>query len=166
MIPHLIHTYQFNLQHIEGLVKDLTDEQMVQQPAGLVNHPMWTLGHLASAANAVAVKGLGLESTFPQEWEQAFKTGGVPSDAASAYPTSKDEILAQLKSQHERVTDELKQTDAEIFSKEFPDENMRKYFPTIGDFLVYLMSAHEGTHIGQLQTWKRAMGLVGGGGDS
>jgi len=64
------------------------------------------------------------------------------------------------------VTDELKQTDAEIFSKEFPDENMRKYFPTIGDFLVYLMSAHEGTHIGQLQTWKRAMGLVGGGGDS
>ena len=111
----------------------------------------------------MAVKGLGLESTFPQEWEQAFKTGGVPSDAASAYPTSKDEILAQLKSQHERVTDELKQTDAEIFSKEFPDENMRKYFPTIGDFLVYLMSAHEGTHIGQLQTWKRAMGLVGGG---
>ena len=82
MIPHLIHTYQFNLQHIEGLVKDLTDEQMVQQPAGLVNHPMWTLGHLASAANAVAVKGLGLESTFPQEWEQAFKTGGVPSDDA------------------------------------------------------------------------------------
>ena len=47
MIPNLIHTYQFNLRHIEGLVKDLTDEQMVQQPAGLVNHPMWTLGHLA-----------------------------------------------------------------------------------------------------------------------
>ena len=46
MIPHLIHTYQFNLQHIEGLVKDLTDEQMVQQPAGLVNHPMLSLIHI------------------------------------------------------------------------------------------------------------------------
>ena len=68
MQEHLIFTYRFNLGHIRSLVKDLTDEQMVAQPHGVVNHPAWTLKHLASSANYVA-KTLGLESTFPPDWE-------------------------------------------------------------------------------------------------
>ena len=89
MIDQLIFTYTFNLEHLEQQVGDLSDDQMVQQPHGLVNHPKWIIGHLASASNYVA-KVLGLESTFPAAWEDPFKTGGVPSGDASIFP-SQDE---------------------------------------------------------------------------
>ena len=157
MREHLLFTFQFNLGHLESLVKDLTAEQMVQQPHGVVNHPAWTLCHLASAANHTGV-ALGLESTFPEDWEAAAKTGGVPSADASAYP-SKEALLAELKKQHERVAEAVANADQAIFAKEYPDEGTRKYFPTIGDFVDYLLSAHEANHIGQVAAWRRAMGL-------
>ena len=162
MLQHLVFTYQFNLQHAKQLVKDLTGEQMVQQPGGLVNHPAWTLGHLASASNMLA-KSFGLESTFPADWEEHFKTGGTPSADGAAFP-SKDEILAELSTQHDRVAAVIKNADPELFEKE-SDEGLREHFPTIGDFAVYLMSAHEGTHIGQIAAWRRAMGLDSGTGN-
>jgi hypothetical protein len=157
MQPHIIFTYTFNLGHLEQLVKDLSDEQMVQQPNGVVSHPAWTLGHLAAASSYVA-KVLGLESTFPADWEERFKTGGVPSADASTFP-SKDAILAELRAQHQCVADAIVKADPAIFSKELPDEGAREHFPTIGDFCSYLMTAHEGNHIGQIAAWRRAMGL-------
>ena len=68
MLKHVIFTFKVNLEHLEKLVQDLTDEQMVQQPHGVVNHPAWTLGHLASDSDIMA-KMLGLDSTFPTDWE-------------------------------------------------------------------------------------------------
>ena len=44
MIQHVIHTYRFNLGFAELLVKDLSPDQMVQQPNGVVNHPAWPSG--------------------------------------------------------------------------------------------------------------------------
>ena len=40
-----------------------------------------------------------------------------------------------------------------------PHEGARKYFPTIGDHVVFLMTSHEMDHLGQLAAWRRAMGL-------
>ena len=163
MREHLLFTYKFNLGHLESLVKDLTDEQMVQQPHGLVNHPAWTLCHLASASNHTGL-ALGLESTFPADWEAAVKPGGVPSADASGYP-SKEALVAELEKQHERVAEAVANADLAAFAKEYPDEKMRKHFPTVGDFVDYLLSAHEANHIGQIAAWRRAMGLVSNGGD-
>ena len=141
MIDQLIFTYKFNLEHLEQEVGDLSDDQMVQQPHGLVNHPKWIIGHLASASNYVA-KVLGLESTFPAAWEDPFKTGGA--------------------SQHERVSAAITQVGPALFGQVFPDEEFRDHFPTTGNFCAYLMTAHEGNHIGQLATWRRAMNLASG----
>ena len=158
MREHLLFTYKFNLGHLESIVKDLTDEQMVQQPHGVVNHPAWTLCHLASASNHTGV-ALGLESTFPADWEAAAKTGGVPVADSLQYP-SKQALLGELKKQHERVAEAVANADPAVFAKEFPDEKTRKVFPKMGDFVDYLLSAHEAGHIGQLAAWRRAMGLA------
>ncbi len=158
MQEHLIFTYRFNLGHIRSLVEDLTDEQMVAQPHGVVNHPAWTLKHLASSANYVA-RWLGLESTFPADWEATPTVDGVPSGDASQYP-SKAELLAELTAQHERVAAALASADPGLFAKEFPDEAMRKYFPLLGDAVNYMLSSHEATHIGQLAAWRRALGIA------
>ena len=158
MLEHLLFTYKFNLGHLESLVKDLTDEQMVQQPHGVVNHPAWTLCHLASSSNFVA-QAFGLESTFPADWDAALKAAKVPSGDAAAYP-SRAALLAELTGQHERVAKAVANADPALFAKEYPDENMRKYFPTIGAMANYMLAAHEGTHIGQVSAWRRAMGLA------
>ena len=156
MREHALFTYRFNLGHIERLVKDLTDEQMVGQPNGVVNHPAWTLRHLASSSNFLATT-LGLESTTPAEWDQGGSPGGAPSGNAADYPT-KAELLAALKAQHERVDAAVSTADPELFAKDAAEE-MRSYFPKVGDLIDYMLTAHEGTHIGQISAWRRAMGL-------
>ncbi len=157
MLDHVIFAYGMNLNSAESLVKDLSPEQMVQQPNGVINHAAWSLGHLAVVSNSLA-KTLGLESTLPEGWGAPFATGGVPSADQSAYP-SKDEIVDALKAQHVRVTEAIKNVDPATLAQPHPNEKMRGHFPTVGDYAIFLMTSHEAGHIGQLAAWRRALGL-------
>lgn len=157
MLRHLVFTYRFNLDRARTLVRDLSDEQMVRQPHGVVNHPAWILGHLAAASNQLA-KMLGLESTFPAAWAETFRSGGVPSGNPADFP-SKDALLAELAAQHKRVAGALTAADPAILEREHPNEGVRKRFPTVGDYAVFLISSHEGSHLGQITAWRRVMGL-------
>ena len=67
MLQHLLNVYAMNLKRLGMHVQDLSDEQMVEQPSGVINHPAWTLGHLAATADNLA-KTFGQESTFPEDW--------------------------------------------------------------------------------------------------
>ena len=157
MLPYVCFTYGFNLNLAKRLVGDLTPEQMCGQPHGVVNHPAWSLGHLAGASVG-ALKALGHEASLPEGWGDTFKTGGIPSGDPSAYP-SKDELLSTLESLHDRVAAAVKAADSATLAAPHPQEGMRKYFPTVGDHVVFLMTSHEMDHLGQLAAWRRAMGL-------
>lgn len=157
MLRHLLFAYQFNLERARTLVRDLSDEQMTRQPHGVVNHPAWLLGHLAATSNQLA-KLLGLESTFPAAWGDTFKSGGTPSGDPADFP-SKDELLAELAAQHERLAQAIETADAAMFEREHPNEGARRRFPTVGDYAVFLITSHEGNHLGQITAWRRAMGL-------
>ncbi len=157
MIQHVTYVYKFNLGFAESLVKDLSPEQMVQQPHGVINHPTWSLGHLANSANSLA-QLLGLESQAQEGWDKTFTTGGTPSADLTIYP-SKDELLAELKKQHARNTEAVQQADPASLAQPHPSEATRKYFPTVGDLVIFLMTAHEMDHLGQVAAWRRAMGL-------
>ena len=41
----------------------------------------------------------------------------------------------------------------------FLSEKRRAHFPTVGDFAIFLMTAHEMDHLGQIAAWRRAMGI-------
>ncbi len=157
MLQHVTYLYGFNLRFARSLVDNLTPEQMVAQPHGVINHPAWTLGHLAMAADSLAVY-LGLERQAPVGWDKTFATGGTPSGERAAYP-SKEELLAALTAQHERNTAAARQADPALFGRPHPDERRRERFPTVGDIAVFLMTSHEMDHLGQLAAWRRAMGL-------
>ena len=157
MLDHVTYLYGFNLEFAERLVKDLSDEQMAAQSGGVINHPAWSLGHLVVAADHLG-QLLGLESNLPEGWSETFKTGGEPSGDASAYP-SKEEILGALKEQHARNTGAVINIDASRFAEPHPDEARRKYFPTVGDMIIFLMTSHEVGHLGQIAAWRRAMDL-------
>ena len=157
MIKHLLFVYEMNLKRAGQLVGDLTDEQMVGQPAGVINHPAWTLGHLGATSDALA-RMLGLPATFPDAWREACKPGGIPSGEAADFPT-KEQLLGQLRAQHERVAGAMADADAGRLQQSTPDR-LSARFPTLGDFAAALMTVHEGNHLGQLAAWRRAMGLA------
>ena len=156
MIQHLLFVYGMNLRRAELLVDDLTDEQMVAQPSGVINHPAWTLGHLGVTSDALAGM-LGLPSTFPDTWKEACRMGSIPSGNAADFP-GKVELLEQLRAQHERVSEAMAAVDAERLQQPTPPR-LRERFPTVGDFAAALMTMHEGHHLGQVAAWRRAMGL-------
>lgn len=157
MIQHLLFAYEMNLKQAVRIVDDVAEEQMAAQPSGLVNHPAWTLGHLGATSDALAGM-LGLPSTFPEAWRDSFRMGGIPSGDGSAYP-SKAELVAHLRAQHERVAQAVAAADAEQLGQPPPNPRLRERFATVGDFAAVLLTNHEANHIGQLATWRRAMGL-------
>ncbi len=156
MIQHLLFVYGMNLKRAGRLVDDLTEEQMVAQPSGVINHPAWTLGHLGATSDALAGM-LGLPSTFPDAWREACRMGSIPSGEAADYP-GKAELLEQLRAQHQRVAEAVAAVDDERLQQPTPPR-LRERFPTIGDFATALMTMHEGHHLGQLAAWRRALGL-------
>ena len=157
MIPQLLHLYGFNLHVARATVRDLTPEQMVAQPHGLVNHPAWSLGHLVMTADGLA-KLLGLAPVAPERWGPIFATGGIPSGEQSLYPP-KDTLVEALASQHARNHAVVEETDPAWFASMNPDPKRRARFPAVGDQVAYLMTSHEMLHLGQLAAWRRAMGL-------
>jgi uncharacterized damage-inducible protein DinB len=157
MNNHVLHTFGLNLMVAELLYKDLSAEQMTQQPHGLINHPAWNLGHLASATHEVC-KLVGIESSLPDGWTESFGAGKPPDPDASKNP-SKEELLTEFRACHERVSQAFPKIDPDTMVETHPDEGTRKYFPTIGDHLIYMMTAHEMDHLGQVAAWRRAMGL-------
>ena len=157
MLDHVTYLYGFNPRYAEILVKDVPAEQMAAQPGGVINHPAWCLGHLAGAAGSLG-QMLGLEPSLPEGWGETFQTGGEPSGDVSAYPT-KEEILGALEAQHARNTEGVRTMDVSRFAEPHPDEQTRKYFPTLGDHIVFMMTSHEMDHLGQIAAWRRAMGL-------
>jgi hypothetical protein len=156
VLQHVLHVYTMNLGFAKRLVGDLSDDQMCAQPHGVVNHPAWSLGHLAVAADA-AGGVLGLSSELPAGWAETFKTGGTPSPDKGLFP-KKDEILRVLEAQHTRVAHALSTADPSVLATP-AHEKRRAHFPTVGDFAIFLMTAHEMDHLGQIAAWRRAMGL-------
>ena len=157
MLEPVLHNYAFGLECTKLLVDDVPDDQMSRQPAGIVNHPAWTLGHFVYASNFAAVL-LGLESTAPRAWTKLFGKGTTPLEDRSKYPT-KDELIAALDRQHARVAEALANADPALFGQPMPNDEFREIMPTIGDGLGYLLVAHEANHLGQLSAWRRAMGM-------
>ena len=134
MLQHLLNAYAMNLKRLGMLVQDLSAEQMVEQPSGVINHPAWTLGHLAATSDNLA-RTLGQESTFPEEWREACSTGGTPSGNAGDFP-AKEQLLEQLGAQHERVAAALAAADEETLAQPLPNPRGRKIFGTVGGYVV------------------------------
>lgn len=157
MMKNILHTYGLNLWYAEALVKDVTPEQLCQQPHGLVNHPAWNLGHLVLSAHQLC-QLLGVESSIPAGWDEKFKAGTPPTSDAKAYP-SKDALLEQHRTFHTRVSEALPRVTQAKLDEPHPVEEMRQYFPTVGAQAIFMVTGHEMDHLGQMAAWRRAMGL-------
>lgn len=157
MLDELLFAYAFNLRNAHHLVRDLTAEQAVAQPAGLVNHVCWSIGHLALASNVVLVE-CGQEMGFPEAWMQRYLPGAAITGVAEDYPPL-GELMSQLESAHERLASFMSTATPALLAEAPKMEMVQRRFSSVGQFAVYAMTAHEGMHLGQICDLRRALGL-------
>jgi hypothetical protein len=153
--------YEFVHGYCHKLADDLDDADLATQPAAGVNHAAWILGHLAIATDG-ALRCLGEPGVCPPDWPKLFGPGSTVVTDRAAYP-SKAELLAVLDAGHARVLEGARKANPERMASQHkaPFEYLRQSLPTVGDLLAHLMTTHFATHLGQLSTWRRLIGMPG-----
>ncbi|MEM1166501.1 MAG: DinB family protein [Planctomycetota bacterium] len=140
-------------------IDPLPDDRLADQPAGIRNHPAWTLGHLSLGID-LGLTLLGAPGVCPDAtWGERMNFGTMPVADRSAYP-SRDELLSTYAKGHEALTGAVREADASAFEAVMPVEDYRSFFPTIGHAIGYFLMCHEQQHLGQLVAWRRAAGLA------
>ena len=157
MLEHILTVGERTLGYAQALVSDIDEEAMCRQPAGLVNHPAWELGHIALVSQFASAL-LGVAPTLPEAWMPLFTIGSQPTDDRAAYPSTA-ELLAAVESRQALLTDAMRNADPSAFEAPTPDEKLRAIFPTVGDLVTSAMTSHIAVHLGQLSAWRKAMGL-------
>jgi hypothetical protein len=135
---------------------DVDESKMNHQPHPRMNTPAWVIGHLCVVAD-YAARMLGQPMTCPKDWHQSYGMGSDP--AKPAVTPTKAELLACLEAQHARVDEVVSRATEEQLAAPHSVEVLQKAFPTVGDVLLNVMTAHPMLHLGQLSAWRRIMGL-------
>ena len=156
MISELVYCFDRTLEFVKEQVADLTNEDMVLQPAGVPNNAAWTLGHVICSCQLIAAE-MGVEPSLPDDWEAAFGQGSRPSQGIS-WRSSKTALLAALEDASQRLRDALLEINESDLADPLPDKKARELFPTMGHALVQVIAGHMAYHAGQLATWRRAIG--------
>jgi uncharacterized damage-inducible protein DinB len=142
------------------LVADLTDEQMVVQPAPKTNHPAWVLGHLLLVEHSFLnlVTGTPVPAWIDDAYRATYGGSSTPVADKSKYQP-KSFYVEKLAAAREGIVAGLKKMAPADFQKEHPDPNRRGRFPTVGHAVMFYGTWHEAYHSGQLSTWRRVQGL-------
>jgi uncharacterized damage-inducible protein DinB len=156
VITEVLNSYRLTLAYLRRLLDDLPDEALARQPAELVNHPAWVIGHLVHSCEALAGE-LGFAGWLPPAWREQYGTGSVPTSDRSAYP-AKAMLLAALADAESRIVSRLESLGDAQMAVPLPDERYRTTFPTLGHAVTHILTSHAAVHVGQLSAWRRAAG--------
>ena len=152
MNAELADVHRATVGFMEESVADLSAREMVEQPAGVPNHAMWTLGHITYSCQGMAVE-LKAAPWLPDDWESRFGYGSTPSPDLSHYP-DKSRMLELLADAADRLRAALAGMQEADVRRPLPDESM----PTMAHLLLQVVVAHTAFHAGQLAMWRRALG--------
>lgn len=156
----IAHCWKINQDYASRLVNDLSDEQMILQPApegkAPSNHPAWTLAHLNTY---IPIVGALLEGKpFDDPKDAPFGMQSKPEHDLSIYP-AKAELIGEFAEGHETVSKLLASADPEILDQQVSLERWKSRMPNVATALLYLGMCHENQHLGQLSTWRRVQGM-------
>ncbi len=157
MLDTAIQVNLFLMQYCRSLVGDIADERLAEQPVPGVNHPAWVLGHLAWTADR-GLELLGATSMVPAAWVPLFARESTPSNSRSIYP-SKDELLGYVERGYEQLRHTAASATADQLARPTPLARAKETLPTLKELIAFLMTGHMGTHLGQISSWRRMIGL-------
>ncbi len=152
----------------EALLSGVPDEQFARfaSPGGQTieaNHPAFVYGHL-SIYPARILKAAGADASAVEpsgRFLELFENGVVCRDDPSGtiYP-SRAEILDLFTSGHRAAIDCIAGlSDEQLKASHGIEGRMGEMFPTVGHVASFLLGSHTMMHLGQVSTWRRAIGL-------
>ncbi len=160
IIDGYLFAWKKNADYGPKLVADLSNEQMVAQPAtdpnAPANHPAWVLSHLNVYLPIIGAIIKGEEFEDPKGHQ--FGMNSKPQSTRDVY-ASNEELVQAFVDGHEQVAELLGNADDSVFANEIKLERWKKVMPVAGIALPYLMFNHENGHLGQISAWRRVQGL-------
>jgi hypothetical protein len=157
MIDEIVRSNSLIISDLRRLIEDVPDEMMTRQVGAVVNHPAWVIGHLTHSYEAIGGE-LGITPWLPEDWRKKFGTGSTPVVEREIY-RPKAELLNSLAKAQSRVFARLNAIGEQGLSESLPDVRYREVFPTVGQAVLHVLTAHAALHVGQLTVWRRSVGL-------
>ncbi len=155
----VLHSFAYCCDFLRDQVAEVSETQMVAQPAMISNHAAWVLGHIIFSCQELGGV-IGLSPWLPADWAQRYGTGSRPAADVTLY-ASKAEALALLSDAQARLTQAVVELTEAQLDQPFPAAEYRAVFPTIRHALTQVLVGHTAHHLGQLGVWRKALGLPG-----
>ena len=149
----VLNSFGYSLDFVRELVGQVSDEGMVAQPDGLLNHPAWVIGHLTFSCQALGGE-IGMTKWLPTTWGKRYGMGSVPVADVSAYE-SKHELLEVLHDAQSRIAVAVRELSESQLTAPLPDEKYRPILPTARHCITQILASHTAYHVGQLVIWRR-----------
>ena len=155
---HLIDLLQFTrLISLKG-VNDWPQDKLTFQTGPEDNHVLWVMGHLAST-DAWAGSVLKIPGTeVPEAYQKLFGMGSKPQADQAAYP-SLAEIRGYFDGCRSAIRNWLETADEKALAT--PLKEATGGFANDATDMLMKLCWHEGWHMGQAATIRRALGLPG-----
>ncbi|MFN0132965.1 MAG: DinB family protein [Phycisphaerales bacterium] len=153
---HAIALLKFVRSISEGIVKDFPDEKFTTQNHAADNHPTWALGHLASTDGWIAGV-LGIPGVkVPESYGTLFGQGSKPDRDAKKYPAPAElrQVWAET---HAAVMKWFESAPESALQGDLKEKTGG--FATDPIDLMFKIAWHEGWHMGQVATLRKALGL-------
>lgn len=152
-----VKVYRFLLGYGEMVLSDIAEDDAFKLICDGGVHPAWIIGHLGFVANRVLILCGGESKIDTEGWKPLFGGGSSPTHDPGAYPKW-DELKDIWRQGHADVARTVPSLTDAALAEPNPNERMREGLPTMGDFLSFVLTGHEGMHLGQLSTWRRVQG--------
>lgn len=157
--------HNYVVVYSEGLLKGVTPEMFRSKPKGIdTNSAAFNFGHLAIYPERIFdLIGRSELAKPDQRFVDLFTAGkpGLDDPDGKIYPTM-NEIMERFFSRYKAAVQAvLEVSDESVWDKPNPsaNENFRKMMPTVGGLVAFLLDGHCQSHLGQVSTWRRCMGL-------
>ena len=157
-IEHCVMSLEMLRAWAGDAIKDMTEEELLFQPAEKRNHAWWIFGHMVLSVDITRYLS-GTVTLTPKEWEPLFDYGTFPAVTGGNYP-SKEGLAAQFNENVDAAIEALKQMTGDQFSEEpavkMPEE-LRDFFKTKGSIITGY-AYHCMFHHGQIETIRKMLG--------
>jgi len=153
----------------DRLLEGVGPERFARQPEAAAggriacNHPAFIFGHLALyPPRMLEMLGAAPEPAAPEGFEARF-AAGIPcrDDPEGRLYPGMDAILGAFRDGYGALLETLPAVPDERLAAGNPHEALRERLglATVGEACAFMLTGHVQFHLGQLSTWRRAMGL-------
>jgi len=138
---------------ILDLLKDLSEDRLLNTPEKLANNMLWNLGHVVRSTDFLILKFAGEKLNFPAELDAYFAKGSQVKDWKSTQGL-KDAVYQAEKTCREALEKFLTPEKLNEKLKEAYPTSMGIVLETVADAVEYA-TIHEALHLGQLQLYAK-----------